>query len=178
MEDFDTKDCLLESAMQFQGFSRGNGFPDYGEIARDLVKVLRTLLRDGYILEDGHTKDVLKAYKANGIVYLINLEIDGLDHAAYVLTSPMHTSFLSWILSRTTEIPYHIYRQRHLIIEAIRCFQPSRIKTPLHRPALSGHRVITQASEIQFLDEFYRAFHDCIYGDVRVSPDFDSVFNL
>jgi hypothetical protein len=148
--------------------------------AKDLSKnpqaavVLRRLLTEGSIrIDDGCADATVQAIKYCN--RWIHFDATGSDYdsaISYVLPSPLHSVFLSWLLLPQDFEPL-FPSILDMAFSVISRFKRSQMFIPIRRAGI-GSAKPDKPPEAQYQDEFYRALHDATSGAVRISPEFAS----
>ena len=88
----------------------------------------------------------------------------------YTFLSPLHTVCLSWQLEPMSNMP-HLTPLFDLALNAIFKFKPSQQYLPIHHVS-SGST--DKVPEVQYQDGFYHSVFSTTFGNICLSPEFES----
>ena len=148
----------------------GRGLPLDTEISAhpDIAAFFRTLIRYGEVEEGEGNHDVIHKCHRNGWIYAYVSPSSSL--ARYTFASPLHSSFVSWTLGPSDNMPMYP-SAFELCFAVISRFKPSQMHIPIRRVAPS---TLDPLPEAQYQDEFYRSVFSLTAGSVRISLEFAS----
>lgn len=93
---------------------------------------------------------------------------------SYLMPSPIHHSFLSWILDPPETNFSEFQGLTELVIDVVKQFKPSQVFLPIRRAGPQLQSDSARPPEAQYQDEFYRSIHTLSSGAVCISPEFAS----
>jgi hypothetical protein len=150
----------------------GRGLPLEKELSADLnvAALFRTLIQNPFLEEGQVNQEAVDKCHRNGWIHAVQPNPSSSTY--YTFASPLHSTFISWILAPTNDMPSYP-SVVDLCTAVISKFKPSQMHIPERRVG-SSFGTVDALPEAQYQDEFYRSLFKATAGNVRISPEFAS----